>query len=118
MRDFQNRLSGKTVNRIEISAGSTKVTCDDATKANQIASSFSRCTHSCSTESFSCQGSTWYVGNCGSGGEISVGTYGNCECSNRVTIRPCINNQNWGGAGGTCGQSSMTLELDVSVQEN
>ena len=115
MREFQNKISGKTVDRIEISAGSTKVTCDDATKANQIASSFSRCTHSCSTESFSCQGSTWHVGFCNKGGEITVGPSGMCTCAqNRVVIRPCVNGDSWGGAGSTCSQSSMTLKVFVS----
>lgn len=117
MREFQNKISGNTWDKIEISAGSTKVVCDDATKANQIASAFSRCTHSCSEESFSCQGSTWYVGSCGSGGEINVGTSGICTDSyKRVTIRPCHGTVCWGGLGGGCYQSSMTLKVDVSVQ--
>ena len=115
--EFQNSLLGTTVGRIEISAGSTKVTCDDANKANQIASAFSGCIHSCVTQSFSCQGSKWYVGPCGNGVEINVGTVGICNSSDkRVTIRPCIGGDCWGGAGSACGQSSTKLKIDVFVQ--
>ena len=117
MRAFQNSLAGKTAVAIEISAGSTTRLCNDTHVANQIVAAFSTCTSSCSTRSFSCEGKTWYVGTCGSGGEITVGRR-ICDCGEEVTIRPCINNQNWGGAGSTCGQSSMKLGIDVFVTGN
>ena len=69
------------------------------------------------TTKFSCQGKTWYVGTCGEGGEINVDT-SICSCGGDVTIRPCIGNHNWGGVGGTCGQSSMKLRIDVFFTGN
>ena len=114
---FQNDLVGKKAVKIRISAGSTKRVCDDAHVANQIVAAFAYCTSSCSTRSFSCQGKTWFVGVCGRGREITVGA-GICQCNAELTIRPCIANPNWGGAGGSCSQSSTKLRIDVVLTDN
>lgn len=58
----------------------------------------------------SCGGRDWAVGDCG-GVELSAN--GNiCYCDEGYAIRPCIGNDNWGGAGTpTCGGPSQTLEV-------
>ena len=118
--DFQNGLSGKTAKAIKISAGSTERACNDAYVANQIVTAFSSCTSSsCPRKSFSCQGYSWRVGQCASGGEITVGRGNICACnSNDVTIRPCIGNKNWGGSGTVCNSTSLTLRVEVYLLGN
>jgi len=58
-----------------------------------------------------CDGRTWVAGGCGD--EISAGSERTCQCKeNAHTVRPCLGNQNWGGAGtGTCGAAAQTLEV-------
>ena len=121
METFQDTLVGKETTSIIISAGSTTYSCTDATTAKQITDHFSTCkdgsTCSPSYQSYSCNGETWQVGVC-NGGEISVAS-GVCSCSGSLAIRPCINNDNWGGAGGnTCSQSSQTLSITVNYSGN
>ena len=120
---FQNDLVAKTAVSIEISAGSTKRQCNDAHVANQIVAAFSTCTPQSTELGFSCQGTTWHVGGCGLSAEISAGNVGDiCDCGNHrdVAIRPCINNNNWGGNStyGTCGANSMKLRIDVLLTGN
>ena len=113
MQTFQNSLIGKQATSVTVEAGSSTDTCSTAAVANQIIQKFATCTSSCTSQSFSCDGETWWVGICG-GGEISVGTGGICRCSSQLTIRPCIGNSNWGGGSGkACGASSQTLSIKV-----
>ena len=116
MTAFQNSLVGRGATAITIIAGSTSYSCTDATIAKSITDAFATCTtNTCSRQVFSCQGKNFRVGPCGAGGEISVSN-GICSCSGSLTIRPCINNDNWGGAGpSTCSQSSQTLSIIVKV---
>ncbi len=63
--------------------------------------------------SFVCGAYTWNVGTCGNGMELSAQA-GNCTCisSASYTVRPCINNLNWGGVNTTnCGAASQTLTV-------
>ena len=113
METFQASLVGKQTTSITIGAGGSSYSCTDATTAKQITNAFSTCTTTCSSQSFSCNGVNWWVGKCGPGGEIGIGT-AICSCTGTISIRPCINNNNWGGLGSnTCGQSSQTLNITV-----
>ncbi|MDD5223979.1 MAG: lamin tail domain-containing protein [bacterium] len=69
-----------------------------------------------------CDGRTWFTGYCsngtwGPGYEVTASTIGytNCAClssSQAYTVRPCIANNNWGGAGtNTCSAPSQTLTV-------
>ena len=117
MKEFQKSFIGKSINSIEISAGSTTRTCSDPQVANQIVSAFSKCRdNSCySKKYFTCQGHKWGVGDCGDGGEIVVGSTNVCSCSSKdVVIRPCIDNNNWGGNYDGCGESTKKLRIVVT----
>ena len=114
MEIFQDHLVGKKTTSIVIGAGSTYYSCTNATVAKQITQLFSACKSTCTTQSFSCNGETWHVGRCKKGGEIVVGGE-ICTCNGSLSIRPCTDNDNWGGAGpNTCGQSSQTLSITVN----
>ena len=112
---FQDSLGSKEVISIEISADSTSRVCNDPVIANEIATAFSICKSNCTERSFSCDGQTWRVTPCGNPGEINVGNSA-CSCSGGgVTVRPCINNMNWGGASQTCGSNTMTLRIGATI---
>ena len=122
---FQNNLVGLTVASITISSdfgtGNT-FTCSDSSTATSIATALSTCMNSgCQSQAFICNGNTWRVGGCG-GGEINVSSsYGICNCApssastSHLSIRPCINNLNWGGLGDSCGASTQTLSISVTT---
>ena len=62
-------------------------------------------------------GNTWSViQGCVSGtansNSIYLTTGGSCSCSGTYTVRPMINNANWGGmAGSSCGQATQTITV-------
>jgi hypothetical protein len=59
-------------------------------------------------------GVQWLVGlGCRSGGgaAVELSNIGSCSQSSTVSLRPDINNANWGGIRGTTGQASQTLTL-------
>ena len=57
-----------------------------------------------------CNGATWTVGTC-SGIELDAGS-NFCNCNSQYTLRPCINNLNWGGIGTTsCNAPTQTMEV-------
>ena len=66
----------------------------------------------------SCDGMSWIANGTYAGGELtssSVPTHtGSCPTSGTYTVRPCINNQNWGGIGRTCSSSSQSLSVVCS----
>ncbi len=65
-----------------------------------------------STASYVCDNKTWWVGKCGSSMSIAVGSTNDCSCSrNTWTVRPGINNANWGGVGSECRSPSQTLTV-------
>ena len=113
-RTFQHSLIGKQAFSVTVRAGSSSYTCNDAVVASQLIEKFAVCNYTCSSLSMSCGGENWYVGSCGYGGEITVGGSGVCYCSySGLSIRPCINNQNWGGGGTTCGAVGQELSIHV-----
>ena len=96
-------------------ASSTVYTCTDATVATAIATAMRTGVTTTQTS----DGHTWYVGTgCGLGcGTISVelaADQGTCSCGSDCSIRPQINNSNWGGIGTTCFAPSQTLTLVFS----
>ena len=66
-----------------------------------------------------CDNVTWVTGGCGQGIELKATVENNrtrdCQCAsisdNTTTIRPGINNKNWGGVGKSCSASSQSLEV-------
>ena len=89
---FRGNLTG-TYNSITLSGSNdpTGVTCNGS-EANNICQAL----RAGSAGSWSCDGRTWRIGNCGSGVEINAST-SICNCVNSYTVRPCIGNTNWGG---------------------
>ena len=122
-QSFQNGLVGQTITSLTVSSGSTSYSCNDLTIATNITTALSTCMNSgCGNVVFICGSSPtiyWRVGGCG-GGEITVSTTSYpsiCYCTSsgtHITLRPCINNGNWGGLGDTCGASSQTLSITTS----
>ena len=68
-----------------------------------------------------CDNVTWVTGGCGQGIELKAtvenNRTGDCRCAtisdNTTTIRPAINNKNWGGVGKSCSASSQTLQVII-----
>jgi len=66
-----------------------------------------------------CDNVTWVTGGCGQGIELKATVENNktaqCRCANisdnTTTIRPAINNKNWGGVGKSCSASNQTLQV-------
>ena len=66
-----------------------------------------------------CDNVTWVTGGCGQGIELKATVENNktaqCRCApisdNTTTIRPAINNKNWGGVGKSCSASSQALQV-------
>lgn len=68
----------------------------------------------------SCNQMNWITGGCGSGLSIELSVKqsatNDCQCKRTndnitTTIRPAIQNSNWGGVGVTCDASSQSLEV-------
>jgi len=118
-REFSARLVRFNTIYVEVSAGSTSVRCSEAARATQITGYFS----SNSKGTFSCNGNSWSVGNCGHGREITVAVVGQskiCMCgasghTGTIAIRPCINNAHWGGIGKQMCYSVKT-RLSITVR--
>ena len=116
MEMFQESLAGIEATSIVLGAGSRFYSCTDTAIAQQITNALSNCKSDCSGQSFSCEGQIWNVGKCKSGAEISVGS-NLCTCSGSLAIRPCVNDENWGGAGpSTCAQDKQTLSITINYK--
>jgi len=93
------------------SLGGTQ-SCTNAASVNQIATALQNGT----VTSIVCGANTWRIGtSCGGSNPSTVeltNTAATCQCDPGFTLRPCINNDNWGAAGSsTCGASPQTLTL-------
>jgi len=91
------------------------VTCNNPALATQLCNALNTST---TLNGVSCNGRIWNVGDCSNQlnqpYEINSRTAsGDCTCetSGSYTVRPCINNLNWGGIGVTCGAPAQTLEV-------
>lgn len=94
------------------------ITCNDAALATELCNALSTRV----PVDTMCNGVSWHVGECstidGEPFEISAGTNSACTCSgDGHTLRPCIGNDNWGGANGpSCGSPAQTLRLECNSQ--
>lgn len=99
--------------KISGSLNTTGISCTNPTVAAAVATALRTAT----TYTGSSDGFTWRVGTgCGSGcgGPIVelTATSGTCACNTGYTIRPAINNLNWGGITTTsCGAPSQTMTV-------
>ncbi len=117
---FRATLSG-TYNYIGFtikgSMNTTGISCTDPVVASAVAHAMRTGTAYTGTS----DGQTWTVGiGCTSGpcGTVAVelSNIGACTCASGYSVRPSINNSNWGGIdGNTCGAVSQTLEVDFLV---
>jgi hypothetical protein len=92
----------------------TGKTCNTPATAQQIADALRTKTPLTVT----CNGDTWYVGtNCGPAGNVELAiNQGTCSCGSVYSLRPLINNDNWGGINGaTCGAASQTISLEFDL---
>ncbi|MBW2455436.1 MAG: hypothetical protein JRI68_13030 [Deltaproteobacteria bacterium] len=113
---FVGQLTGAfTAVQIKGSLDPTGATCNNPAMATQLCNALNTSTL---VSGLSCNGRTWNVGDCSNQTnqpfEINSRTAsGDCTCetSNSFTVRPCINNNNWGGIGDTCGAPAQTLEV-------
>jgi len=119
---FRASLPSSGVNSITVSGSRdpTGRSCANPVLAQQIADALRVSTGSTSgtpTIAIACGGFVWSVGRC-NGAELSVGTNPtSCDCpiSGTYTLRPTIQNPNWGGiAGNTCSASSQTLAVEIN----
>lgn len=61
----------------------------------------------------SSNGTSWAAHPCGSGPELTIGSL--CSCAAIYSVRPCINNVNWGGLNSTtCSAPSQTITVAFS----
>ena len=101
------------------SNNTTGISCTDPAVANAVAAALRTGT----VYAGSSDGETWRVGTgcgtgCGSGAVELTNTGSTCNCGSGYTIRPNINNHNWGGIDGpTCSASSQTMEVIFYVGE-
>ena len=110
---FRASLPSSGVTSITISGSLDPVgrTCNDPIKAQQIADAL----RAGSPSNLQCNSSSWATGFCGAGLELTVANSQNvCSCVTGYTVRPDIQNSNWGGIGATCGAPSQNLNVSVS----
>ncbi len=113
---FRASLTGSySTFKIYSNLNPTGITVTDATQVPLIANALRTAT----IGSWTIGANTWKVDlNCGSpsiGGDSVIFTNSstgcNCGTGSIYTIRPDINNYNWGGIGGECSQPTQTLTL-------
>ena len=110
---FRSSLTGSYGSFTWSSSNGSSITVSDPSKIQILANALRT-----GTVTNSVIGSnTWYVGTgCGSTAGYSVtvefSNVGSCTCSSTYSLRPLINNSNWGGTGGTtCGAATQTITL-------
>ena len=106
--------------KISSSLSPTGYTCTNSTVATAIATALRTGVATTLTS----DGHTWYVGTvCGNGCAGDAGPtielavdQGTCSCGSIASVRPEINNFNWGGVNGaTCGAASQTLTVVFDI---
>lgn len=110
---FRSQLNGSYNSFTWSNNLGASVTVSDPTKIQILANALRAGTATSTTIG----ATTWSVGiGCGStpGYSIAVefSNQGTCSCASGYSIRPLINNSNWGGSNGTtCGASTQTITI-------
>ena len=100
---FTDNLTVGTYRKIWIGNTDNVTWCDNETLIDSVISNYDNMTYSFKGQY--CGGMYWTFGSCGAGNEISAfpSVIGDCACRGvGYTIRPLINNANWGGVEGSC----------------
>jgi hypothetical protein len=109
-QNYVASLPASGLSQVSISgsgSGSTPAICNVPSAVQQLANAL----RTSNTANVSCNGFNWSVGSCGNGFTLST-TGSPCNCDFGYTVRPCINNDNWGAANGnTCNNSPQTLTV-------
>jgi hypothetical protein len=113
---FAAQLTGSfSAVQIKGSLDPAGVTCNSQAQATQLCNALNTRT---SLTNISCNGRIWNVGDCSNQTnqpfELNSRTasgFCTCETSGTYTVRPCINNLNWGGIGDSCGAPAQTMEV-------
>ena len=100
---FTDNLTVGTYRKIWIGNTDNVTWCDNETLIDSVISNYDNMTYSFKGQY--CGEMYWTFGSCGAGNEISAfpSVIGDCACRGvGYTIRPLINNANWGGVEGSC----------------
>ena len=100
---FTDNLTVGTYRKIWIGNTDNVTWCDNETLIDSVISNYDNMTYSFRGQY--CGEMYWTFGKCGAGNEISAfpSVIGDCACRGvGYTIRPLINNANWGGVEGSC----------------
>ena len=100
---FTDNLTVGTYRKIWIGNTDNVTWCDNETLIDSVISNYDNMTYSFKGQY--CGEMYWTFGKCGAGNEISAfpSVIGDCACRGvGYTIRPLINNANWGGVEGSC----------------
>ena len=100
---FTDNLTVGTYRKIWIGNTDNVTWCDNETLIDSVISNYDNMTYSFKGQY--CGEMYWTFGRCGAGNEISAfpSVIGDCACRGvGYTIRPLINNANWGGVEGSC----------------
>lgn len=112
---YIKNLKSQNPKSITIGAEGTSYSCNDPATAKKITDALSQCLQACNRKSFLCSGEYWTVGN-GLHPRILVGGGGLSSCgTSKVILRPCIGNDNWGGAGVVCAAQSQRLTMMITI---
>ena len=107
---FTDNLTVGTYRKIWIGNTDNVTWCDNETLIDSVISNYDNMTYSFRGQY--CGEMYWTFGKCGAGNEISAfpSVIGDCACRGvGYTIRPLINNANWGGVEGSC-TKNQTLD--------
>lgn len=115
---FRAQLTGSYTNFTFTSSlsGSTSYNVSDATKVQTLATNLKNGT----AVSVTIGGTVWLIGCCtcrAGGGNANTVEFCNispCSVSSTASLRPHINNANWGGIGATTNAATQTLTLSFS----
>ena len=115
---FRSQLTGTYTNFTFTSSlsGSTAYNVSDATKVQTLATNLKNGT----AVSVTIGSDTWFIGCCAcrAGGTnpnaVEFSNFGSCNGSSTASLRPWINNNNWGGIGTTVGAQTQTMTLTFS----
>jgi hypothetical protein len=115
---FRASLTGSYTTFTMSSTNGSSVTATDATRVQTLADALRNATNNTSVTINSV---VWRVGTgCGSpkigGVAVEFSNIASCSASSTVSLRPMINNLNWGGigTGSTVNQASQTITLTFS----